>query len=115
MITRKFTVLKLGSPDAQGDVFRPGSVKMAKDKIPVLLDFENHKIAGEVLSIEERGDELIVTANLLENFTGLIPAIGFKAIHKNKMADGLTEYTDIELYSIGLCGNPNIDHSIPPL
>jgi len=114
-MTKTFKILNIGTLDSQGDIFMPGSIKLPEDKnIPVLDDFDASKKLGDVVSIEEIGKELFCTANIIVDPKGLIPAIGFKPVSK-RATDGVNEYSEVELFAVGLCRLPNVDTSIKPL
>lgn len=110
---KTFTAAYFGKPDMNGDVIRPGAIKHS-GKIPLIMNFENHRPISWVEEIKEQDGELKITADVPENLFHLTPAIGFNIVNQKKLISGEREITEMNLRSVGLVWN-NIDPTIKPL
>lgn len=110
-----FPVLRFGYTDSLGDIFLPDSLMYDLEKgVPVLIEFDQKRKVGSVLSLFENNGVLFAEVYSRESLTGLYPAIGFLS-NKNERIGALRVVENATLFAIGVSKTVNIDPEIPPI
>lgn len=105
---RTFTVVT-GQLDNQGDIINIHGVKMP-NKIQLAEGFDPAKVIGHA-ELKREGDAIKATAEIPDHYLDAYPAIRGRYINFRLEGDHWA-IDELELLSIGLCGNPNADPTI---
>lgn len=115
---KTFTAVTFNQPDAQGDIFLPGSIKSIKTvggSVVILHDFDPTKIVGNAERVQTTEKELKITADIKDEYLKMTPAIGFQIIKSEPNEHGGRTIHEINLRCVGLSPQPNADPNIKPL
>lgn len=99
--------------DSMGDIIKIDGVNIPDKKLPVLKDFDQHKVIGYA-DVHKLSQHLVADLNLKEDCAGMFPAIGF-VVKKQRRENGVRILEEIELMSVGISKAGNADTSIESL
>lgn len=105
IIKKTFTAVKFGEPDFQGDVFMPGSVKLA-DKVSASFSFGIPKAELSHGKISINDNEVKAELEIPEEMKNLDAAIGFTIIASEANEFGGRNIKSLKLHEVGLIVPP---------
>lgn len=101
-----------GNIDADGDIITPGAVKDLPKMTLLTHNFRSTEPIGKAEVFEEDGQlKMKLPADLADKFRTHYPALGFSIV-KYRQEEGVRVLEEINLHTVGICENPNIDPAI---
>ena len=125
IVKKKLLFIDDGKVKASSNKYPPGNVKIQKNPLPILCNFNINPVIGRgyVTRDAKNNKNIFVDMTLypktsddadkvLEYFVGTFPAIQGKYILDDKNEK---EIVGLEIDAISLCTQPNIDSKIQPI